>query len=161
MQYGRDLAKAASEHGKSLASHGQDLVKSAAEHVESVANTTLGESKSLGLTLVNMLIGNAPERAQAVELFRHYVESQGTPYELEEIPQQWRDWIVKQTKGRPGNYKNLNPYGKGMYDLQNALGHFDVKVAKGKDGKKTYTRRRRLQRAAVERHQGDSPEPRV
>jgi len=71
-------------------------------------------------------------------LLRHYVERSGTPYDLGELPQVWQDWIYKQTSGHVGTYKNLNPYNAGIYDLQNSLGHFNVRVTAVDQRVRTY-----------------------
>lgn len=63
-----------------------------------------------------------------VSLFEHYIDGTGSQYDLKVIPETWQDWIVKTTKGKPGKYKDLNPYGAGIYDLQHGLGHFDCDV---------------------------------
>jgi RHS repeat-associated protein len=94
-----------------------------------------GETKGLAVGVARLLAGS--DRQNASKLFQHYVQGTGTPYQLSEIPRQWQDWIVRDTHGKPGLH-HMNPYDKGMYDLQNTLGHFDVNVVKNKDGSKTY-----------------------
>ena len=105
--------------------------------VGETGDSVLGHSKSLVLTLIDLLpLKQASPFSTA--LLKHYVERSGTPYELQDIPVDWQDWIVKTTGGRVGKHPELSPYNSGLFDLRNSLGHFDVEVNAGPGAKKTY-----------------------
>jgi hypothetical protein len=76
-------------------------------------------------------------------LLQHYLESTGSPLDLSEIgpiPDQWQDWIAKETKGTLGRH-HLDPYHSRplISDMKNSLGHFDVIVSSNVDSRlKTY-----------------------
>lgn len=100
-------------------------------------DTTLGHSKSLMLTLIDLL----PVKQASpfsTRLLKHYVERSGDTLDLGDIPVEWQDWIVKTTRGRAGKHRDLNPYNSGLFDLRNSLGHFDVDVQPGQGTKKLY-----------------------
>ncbi|MBV9156358.1 MAG: hypothetical protein JO097_08845 [Acidobacteriaceae bacterium] len=63
-------------------------------------------------------------------LLEHYVAGSGTAYDLGSIPDEWKAWIVKWTKAKPGRH-HLDPYNMQPFilDLKNSLGHFDVVVS--------------------------------
>jgi hypothetical protein len=73
----------------------------------------------------------------------HYLEGTGEPLDISDvgpIPDEWQEWIVKQTKGTPGRH-HLNPYHSKplITDMKNSLGHFDVIVStKAGSAQKTY-----------------------
>jgi hypothetical protein len=94
-------------------------------------------TKSVAISLIDF-IPVKPDSPYSTKLLKHYVEGSGEPYELGEIPKEWQDWIVKTTGGRPGLHKELSPYNVRIYDLQNSLGHFDVRVSRNKDATTTY-----------------------
>ncbi len=96
-----------------------------------------GYSKSVLLSMIDMLPIKQPSPLSTA-LLKHYAERTGDAYTLKAIPQEWRDWVVKATKGRSGHHKALDPYNSGLYDLRNSLGHFDVDVKINPDGSKTY-----------------------
>lgn len=100
-------------------------------------DSVLGHSKSLVLTLIDLLPLKLASPFSTA-LLKHYVERSGTLYELQDIPAEWQDWIVKDTGGRIGKHTGLNPYKSGLFDLRNSLGHFDVEVKAGPGTKKTY-----------------------
>jgi hypothetical protein len=103
-------------------------LKRAGDYVERKSLSTL-------LSIAGLFKDGTP---QSVEFLKHYVEGSGEPYELKEVPSAWQDWIVKQTGGKPGVYKELSPYNAGILDLRNTLGHFEVSVIRNPDGSKTY-----------------------
>jgi len=72
-------------------------------------------------------------------LIRHYVEGSGEPVSLAEVPKEWQDLVVRQTHGRPGKYRGLSSYDQGVYDMQNAFGHFDVDVTRMGKGENLYS----------------------
>jgi hypothetical protein len=104
---------------------------------EAAGSYLFRHGKSLLLSVLDLLPIKA-DSPHSTALLKHYVEASGDPYELKEIPIEWQDWIVKGTKGKPGIYKGLSPYNVGLYDLQHALGHFDVRVKANADGTRTY-----------------------
>lgn len=99
-----------------------DAVKSFAETIPRAGKSTL-------LAVIDLL-PLKPDSPYSTKLLRHYVEGSGEPYELEDIPEQWQNWIVATTKAKPGRHPNLNPYNSGIYDLRHSLGHFDVVVTR-------------------------------
>lgn len=72
-------------------------------------------------------------------LIRHYVEGSGEPVSLADVPKDWQDLVVRQTHGRAGKYRGLSSYDQGVYDMQNALGHFDVDVTPMGNGENLYS----------------------
>lgn len=90
------------------------------------------------------------ENSMPVILFKHYSlgpdksELAKKDYELEIIPSQWEEWIVKETKSLKDGRYNLSPYydkkkkSGGPDDLVHTLGHFDVIVRTNPDGTRTY-----------------------
>lgn len=103
-----------------------DRVRNTFDHA---ARRVTGEGKSVLLRMLDLLPFKQ-DSPYSTALLRHYVEGTGDPYRLEKIPETWQEWIVKQTRARPGTYKDLSPYDVGIYDLQNSLGHFDVVVTR-------------------------------
>ena len=96
-----------------------------------------GHARSAVLSIAD-LIPIKPDSPVSTALLKHYVERSGSPYEIDPVPAEWQDWIVKTTRGRLGKHRGLNPYNAGLYDLRNSLGHFDVQIKAGEDGTKTY-----------------------
>ena len=109
---------------------------SAGKWIDESTEIAGGHAKSLGVTLLD-LIPFKESSPFSTALLRHYVDRSGEPYALEDIPEEWQDWIAKATHGRVGAHKDLNPYNSGLYDLRNSLGHFRVDVEANKDGTKT------------------------
>lgn len=105
---------------------------------DSITSYISGQAKSMALTFID-LIPLKPDSPYSTALLKHYVEGSGEPYELEDIPKDWQDWIVKTTRGRIGVHRELNPYNSGIYDLRNSLGHFNVTITKNKYGTRTFT----------------------
>jgi hypothetical protein len=114
-----------------------DFLSGLDKQVEHASSVAIGHGKSALLTVLD-LVPFKQSSPIATALLKHYVERSGDKYELDVIPIEWQDWIVKATHARPGVYKDLSPYNSGLYDLRNSLGHFDVTVEKRADGKKTY-----------------------
>ena len=102
-----------------------------------VGDRVAGHSKSLLLTIIDWL-PLKQESPFSTALLKHYVERSGNLYQLGEVPVEWQDWIVKQTGGRLGKHRELDPYNSGLFDLRNSLGHFDVEVKAASGKKKVY-----------------------
>src|SRR5258708_3521180 len=96
-----------------------------------------GHTESMPLRFLDF-VPFKPDSPYSTALLRHYVERSGTPYDLGEIPEVWQKWIFKQTGGHVGTYKDLSPYNAGIYDLQNSLGHFSVRVTAGDNHLRIY-----------------------
>lgn len=79
-----------------------------------------------------------PVSKYSTALLRHYVEGSGDPVSLSEIPQTWKDMIIRKTHGRVGHFKDISSYDVGLYDMQNSLGHFDVDVVSMGGGEKQF-----------------------
>jgi len=94
-------------------------------------------SKSFLLTLMDM-VPFKESSPFATAFLKHYVERSGEPYTISSVPVPWQDWIVKATHARPGMHKDMDPYNSGLFDLRNALGHFDVEVKANEHGTRTY-----------------------
>jgi hypothetical protein len=107
-----------------------DWGKKAGKWVSDVGDSATGHSKSLLLTVVDLL-PLKEESPFSTALLKHYVERSGSVYELQNIPVPWQEWIARATAGRPGKHANLSPYNSGLFDLRNSLGHFDVEVKPG------------------------------
>jgi hypothetical protein len=110
---------------------------SAGRRVGRAGEFASGHSKSVLLTLIDCVPFKTASPISTT-LLKHYVERSGIPYIIETIPEEWQEWIVEETKGRPGKHRGVNPYNSGIYDLRNSLGHFDVEVTRNPDGTKTY-----------------------
>jgi hypothetical protein len=105
--------------------------------VDRATELVAGHSKSVLLSLIDCVPFKQASPVSTT-LLKHYVERSGVPYILDPIPEEWQEWIVETTKGRPGKHRDLSPYNSGLYDLRNSLGHFDVEVQRNPDGTKTY-----------------------
>lgn len=119
-----------SHHSDTLSDWG----RKAGKWVSDVGDSAAGHSKSLLLTVVDLL-PLKEESPFSTALLKHYVERIGNAYELQNIPVPWQEWIVKATAGRAGKHADLNPYNSGLFDLRNSLGHFDVEVKPGSTSK--------------------------
>src|SRR5262249_619042 len=86
-----------------------------------------GHSKSLLLTIID-LFPFKQDSPISTAILKHYVEKSGEPFEIEPVPKDWQDWIVKKFSNKPGFHKDVSGYGVGLYDLQHSLGHFDLNV---------------------------------
>jgi hypothetical protein len=95
-------------------------------------------AKSVLLGLLNRLPFK-PNSPISTALVRHYVEASGDPVSLKELPFPWQDLILKATHGRAGYYRDVSSYDVGLYDMQNALGHFDVGVKAMGGGEMLYS----------------------
>lgn len=73
----------------------------------------------------------------AAEFFNHYLSGGGSDVNTD-FPQEWQDWVIAQTRGRPAGTYELSPYDSGIYDLRNTMGHFKVTVRQEQDGTRTY-----------------------
>jgi hypothetical protein len=109
----------------------------ATETVNALGQRFSCECKSLIIEILDLLPVK-PDSPYTISLLRHYVEGSGAAYDLGEIPEDWQNWIIKATKGKPGKHSNLNPYNSGIFDLRHALGHFDVIVTVQKDDSRLY-----------------------
>src|SRR5262249_53834584 len=89
-------------------------MSSAGQWMEHASDVAVGHGKSAVLSIVD-LVPFKQQSPIATALFKHYVERSGATYEIQDIPIEWQDWIVRATKGKPGLHKNLNPYNSGLY----------------------------------------------
>jgi hypothetical protein len=63
-------------------------------------------------------------------LMKHYFSGNGSPFKIDIVPEEWQEWIVVKTGGKPGVYP-LDPYTKdGPYSLRHSLGHFNVTLTR-------------------------------
>jgi hypothetical protein len=100
-------------------------------------------------TILLPMIGK-DEGSVTVALFKHYTNGPEKSdlakedYIIENIPSNWKEWIIKETKDMEDGRYNLSPYyskikkSGGPDDLVYALGHFDITVITNADGTKTY-----------------------
>lgn len=65
---------------------------------------------------------------KSIDFLKHYTYGRGAAYQLE-VPLTWQQAITARYK-KPGHYREVSPYNWGMKDIQNSLGHFDLKVVK-------------------------------
>jgi hypothetical protein len=114
-----------------------DMESEVSEFFDGCMTSVSNDTKSALISILDVT-RLKPDSPYSTQLLKHYVEQSGAAYELKDIPEDWQAWIVKRTGGRPGTYKALNPYNSGIYDLRNALGHFDVTVV-AKNKSKIYT----------------------
>ncbi len=121
----------------------------------------IGQPVTAGLWIAEearTLTGMKEESPTSVRFFDHYVRSSGEEIVLaeDEVPAEWKQFVVEYTEQHRGAteittvdgskkacegtcYAAVDPYDKGLYDLQNSFGHFDVEVISNLDGSKTYT----------------------
>ena len=99
-----------------------------------------GWVKSVWLSEIYLVAraSGGPQATATLGMLKHYVEGTGSLYTIEEVPDEWKRWIVSATRGRPGTF-NLNPYNAGIFDLRHSLGHFNVTVKRNSSGTATYT----------------------
>jgi hypothetical protein len=87
---------------------------SAAGHVDRDTNAELGNEKTV----------------VPATLMKHYFSGNGSPFKIDIVPEEWQEWIVVKTGGKPGVYP-LDPYTKdGPYSLRHSLGHFNVTLTR-------------------------------
>ena len=110
---------------------------SAANWMSDATDRLTGYSKSVLLTILDVL-PLKEDSPFSTALLKHYVERSGKPFQLENIPVEWQEWIVKATGKRLSVHKELNPYNSGLFDLRNSLGHFNVTVKLGQGEIRTY-----------------------
>jgi len=111
---------------KSHSNHWSDGIHDA---YDKITDYTGGQARSIVLTMIEAL-QIKPNSPFSTALLKHYLKRSGTQLNLAdvaEIPIEWKDFIVKTTKGQMGSH-NITPYNSGIFDLRNSLGHFDVKV---------------------------------
>lgn len=82
------------------------------------------------IDLLQLMFGKE-ESVFPAKLVKHYFSGNGSVFKIGNVPEQWQEWIVLKTEGKPGKYAKLNPYTKdGPFSLRNSLGHFDVDITK-------------------------------
>lgn len=104
--------------------------------------TRLNPASRLGAQIALPVLGlilnelSTTKYDKAIDFLKHYVYGRGEPYQLD-VPPDWQKAIADRYR-RPGIFRNVSPYNWGMKDIQNALGHFDLKVVSNPDRSLTY-----------------------
>jgi flagellar biosynthesis GTPase FlhF len=104
------------------------------EKVQKILLPMIGKDEGSTTVALFKYYSNGPEKSDLAK----------EDYIIENIPSNWKEWIIKETKGMEDGRHNLSPYyskikkSGGPDDLVYALGHFDVTVITNADGTKTY-----------------------
>ncbi len=79
------------------------------------------------------------ESENTVWFFRHYLGDDGTPYDLDPVPDNWQVLIVNHYGQRKdGSYRDVSPYNWGNFDMRNSLGHFKLDITTLSPGVRQY-----------------------
>ncbi len=117
------------------------------------ARRVVGEVSAIGVSIIDGVItlaGVKPDSPLSIRYFQHYLEGTGEDFILpeEDIPEEWKTFIIEYTKqNKPSSrsdcpgicYDDVSSYNQDQYELQNAIGHFNVEIIDNSDGSKTYT----------------------